>query len=101
MKDHTYFLYILASKRNGSLYIGVTNDLLRRVQEHRESLIAGFTRKYQVKNLVYFEVHSDINEAIAQEKRMKRWRRSWKLQLIEARNPQWLDLWPELARQTP
>ncbi len=101
MKDHTYFLYILASKKNGTLYTGVTNDLLRRVQEHREGLVAGFTKKYQVKMLVYFEVHSDINETISREKLMKRWRRSWKLRLIERGNPQWLDLWPELAKKTP
>ena len=101
MKDHTYFLYMLASKKSGTLYVGVTNDLLRRVQEYREGLVAGFTKKYQVKILVYFEVHSDINQAISREKLMKRWRRSWKLQLIESGNPQWLDLWPELAKQTP
>ncbi len=92
---------MLASQKNGTLFIGVTNDLLRRVQEHREGLVAGFTKKYQVKALVYFEVHSDINQAIAREKLMKRWRRSWKLRLIESGNPHWLDLWPELAQKTP
>ena len=101
MKDHTYFLYILASKRNGTIYVGITNDLLRRVQEHREELVPGFTKKYAVKTLVYFEVHADIREAIAREKRVKRWRRVWKLQLIEKSNPQWLDLWPDLAVNTP
>ncbi len=101
MKDHTYFLYILASRRNGTLYIGVTNHLLRRVQEHREGLVPGFTKKYGVKLLVYFEVHNDINVAIAKEKRMKRWLRCWKIELIETKNPQWQDLWPDIAENTP
>ena len=101
MKDHTYFLYILASRKNGTLYVGVTNQLLRRVQEHREGLLLGFTKKYAVKLLVYFEVHNDINEAIAREKRIKRWLRVWKINLIEQKNPQWRDLWLELAADTP
>ena len=101
MKDHTYFLYIFASRKIGTLYVGVTNQLLRRVQEHREGLLPGFTKKYAVKLLVYFEVHSDINVAIAREKRMKRWLRAWKIDLIEQKNPQWSDLWPELAADTP
>ena len=100
-KDHTYFLYILASRRNGTLYVGVTNNLLRRVQEHREGLVPGFTKKYDVKLLVYSEVFGDISEAIAREKRVKRWLRRWKLDLIEQQNPNWQDLWPELAANTP
>lgn len=100
-KDHTYFLYILASRRNGTLYIGITSRLLCRVQEHREGLVPGFTQRYGVKLLVYFEVHADINEAIAREKRMKRWLRRWKLELIERENPSWKDLWPEMAANTP
>lgn len=96
-RDHQYFVYILASQRNGTLYIGVTNDLVRRVQEHREGLVPGFTRRYSVKLLVYFEVHYDINEAILREKRIKRWRRRWKLELIEAQNQQWRDLWVDLT----
>jgi putative endonuclease len=96
-RDHTYFVYILASRRNGTLYTGVTNDLIRRVQEHRQGLVDGFTKRYRVKLLVYFEVHQDINEAILREKRIKRWRRAWKLQLIEAENPQWRDLWAGLS----
>ena len=99
MRDHVYYVYILASQRNGTLYVGVTNDLIRRVQEHREGLVPGFTKRYRVKVLVYFEVHQEISEAIAREKRIKRWRRDWKLQLIEAKNPQWLDLWPELTME--
>ena len=100
-RDHTYFLYILASRKNGTLYVGVTNDLLRRVQEHRLGLVPGFTKKYVVKLLVYYEVFGDITEAIAREKRVKRWLRRWKLDLIEQQNPNWQDLWPELAANTP
>jgi putative endonuclease len=97
MRDHVYWVYILASQRNGTLYVGVTNDLTRRVQEHREGLVRGFTRKYGVKLLVYFEVHYDINVAILREKRIKPWHRKWKLELIEAHNPQWSDLWAEIT----
>ena len=97
MRDHTYFVYILASQRNGTLYVGVTNDLIRRVQEHREGLVGGFTKRYGVKLLVHYEVHQDIAEAILREKRIKRWLRAWKVQLVEAHNPQWLDLWPGLS----
>jgi putative endonuclease len=98
-RDHTYFVYILSSQRNGTLYVGVTNDLVRRAQEHREGLVDGFTKRYQVKLLVYYEVHQDIAEAILREKRIKRWLRSWKIRLIEANNPRWLDLWPSLASE--
>ena len=97
MRDHSYFVYILASRRNGTLYVGVTNDLVRRVHEHREGLVPGFTKKYGVKFLVYFEYHTDITAAIEREKRLKRWHRKWKLDLIEADNPQWRDLWIELT----
>ena len=100
-RDHTYFLYILANRKNGTLYVGVTNNLLRRVQEHREGLVPGFTKKYVVKLLVYYEVFGDITEAIAREKRFKRWLRRWKIVLIEQQNPNWQDLWPELAANTP
>jgi len=98
MQEHVYFVYVLASERNGTLYVGVTSDLIKRVQEHREGLVAGFTRKYGVKTLVYWELHHDINEAILREKRIKRWQRKWKLELIEAANPQWRDLWFVLAQ---
>jgi len=87
-----YYLYILASKRKGTLYIGITNNLLRRVYEHKEGLIEGFTKKYKVKNLVYYEVHSNIYEAIKREKAMKKWLRKWKIELIEKTNPEWKDL---------
>jgi putative endonuclease len=97
MREHSYCVYILASKRNGTLYVGVTNDLIWRVHQHREGAIPGFTKQYGVKTLVYFEPHVDIIQAIAREKRIKRWHRDWKLALIEKDNPQWRDLWPELA----
>jgi len=98
MRDHSYVVYILASKPNGTLYVGVTNDLVRRVQEHREGLVPGFTKRHGVRTLVYFELHCDINIAILREKRIKRWLRKWKLELIERENPQWRDLWNELTQ---
>jgi putative endonuclease len=90
--DTTFFVYILASKRNGTLYIGVTNDLARRMSEHKEKLVAGFTRKYNVDQLVYFEAFDSILEARAREHSLKRWRRAWKIKLIEDLNPDWNDL---------
>ena len=89
----SYYVYILASQRNGTLYVGVTSDLSRRVWEHQESLTPGFTSKYGVLRLVYSEEYPDISDAILREKRLKRWRRAWKLRLIEENNPQWLDLY--------
>lgn len=97
LREHVYGVYILASDRNGTRYIGVTNDLHRRVMEHREGRIPGFTKRYAVKRLVYFEEHGDVEAAIAREKSMKRWRRVRKLQLIEAANPQWRDLWIDIG----
>ncbi|HYM17759.1 MAG TPA: GIY-YIG nuclease family protein [Micropepsaceae bacterium] len=93
----TYYVYILASRRNGTLYIGVTNDLIRRVWEHREEMIEGFTRKYGVKMLVHFESFEEIDSAIHREKRLKKWNRNWKLELIEERNPDWRDLYGSLS----
>ncbi len=90
------YVYIMASGRNGTLYTGVTTDLARRAYEHRESLLEGFTRKYGVKILVWFEIHDSLTAAIAREKAIKRWRRAWKLALIEADNPQWRDLYETL-----
>lgn len=86
------FVYIMASRRNGTLYIGVTSDLLKRVWEHREGLIEGFTKKYGCKMLVWFEQHDDIEAAITREKQMKEWKRAWKLRVIEEKNPDWDDL---------
>ena len=88
----TYYIYILASKRNGTLYIGITNDLTRRIFEHKTGLINGFTKKYSVNKLVYFESTNDVNAAILREKRLKKWKRQWKIELIEKSNPDWNDL---------
>ena len=93
-----YFLYIMASKKNGTLYIGVTNNLARRVYEHKEGLIEGFTKKYNVKILVYYEVYNDMYEAIKREKAMKKWLRKWKIELIEKTNPDWKDLYEEITK---
>ncbi len=97
MGDHTYFVYLLASKPYGTLYAGVTNDLVRRIADHRDGKIPGFTKTYGIRTLVWFERHGDINEAIAREKRIKRWRRDWKISLIEEDNPHWTDLYPALV----
>jgi putative endonuclease len=86
------YVYILASRRNGTIYIGGTTDLPRRIYEHREGLVRGFTRQYGVKRLVYFETYSDVSDAVLRERRMKEWRRAWKVRLIEAGNPDWQDL---------
>ena len=91
-----YYVYILANKRNGTLYTGVTNDLRKRVFEHKNEVIEGFTKKYHVDRLVYFETHNDINRAIRREKTIKRWRRKWKSALIEKDNPQWDDLYCQI-----
>src|SRR4051812_11157002 len=97
MREHRYFVYLLASKPWGTLYVGVTNDLARRIEEHRNGEVPGFTQKYDVKRLVWWEEYRDIGEAIAQEKRMKAWRRVWKCKLIEEKNPRWDDLFPAVA----
>jgi len=91
-----YYVYILASKKNGTLYIGVTNDLRKRVYEHKNKLADGFTKKYNVCNLVYYEATDDICGAIEREKQLKKWNRKWKLELIEKENPSWEDLYYEL-----
>ncbi len=90
-----YWVYILCSKRNGTLYIGVTNDLLRRVYEHKNGLVEGFTKENDVHQLVYMEEHSEIEQAILREKRLKKWERAWKVRLIEEFNPEWRDLYYE------
>lgn len=96
MREHLYFVYILASRRNGTLYVGVTNDVLRRTWEHKNDLAEGFTRKYGVHILVYYELYEDIAVAIAREKRLKRWNRAWKIKLIETNNSGWNDLYDRL-----
>ena len=89
-------VYLLASKRNGTLYVGVTSDLVKRVWEHKDDLVEGFTSKYSVHLLVYYEMHEDMLGAITREKQIKKWDRSWKLKLVERNNPEWKDLWPEV-----
>jgi putative endonuclease len=89
-------VYILASKRNGTLYIGVTGNLVKRVWEHKQNFGEGFTSRYRVHALVYFEMHRDIAEAIRREKQLKKWKRSWKIELIEKTNPEWRDLWHDI-----
>jgi len=91
-----YYVYILASKRNGTLYIGFTNNLARRVFEHRNDMIEGFTKNYGVHRLVYYEVFGEASAAITREKRLKKWNRAWKLKLIESFNPKWRDLYDEI-----
>jgi putative endonuclease len=90
-------VYILASGRNGTIYIGVTADLMTRAYQHRENLVPGFTKKYRVHTLVWCEFHATMPEAIAREKAIKEWRREWKLELIQSSNPYWLDLYPALV----
>ncbi|MBI5804472.1 GIY-YIG nuclease family protein [candidate division TA06 bacterium] len=92
-----YYVYILASKRNGTLYIGVTNNLVRRVNEHKQKTVEGFTERYNVNVLVYYEIFDDIRLAIIREKRLKAWKREWKIRLIEERNPEWKELYNELS----
>jgi putative endonuclease len=88
-----YYVYLLASQRNGTLYLGVTNDLVRRTWEHKTDAAAGFTSRYGVHQLVWYEVHESIEAAITREKQMKKWNRAWKLRLIEESNPTWQDLY--------
>lgn len=92
----TYYIYILASKRNGTLYTGVTNDLLRRVWEHKNAVVEGFSQKYGVKKLVWYESTTDIDAAIMREKQIKKWDRQWKIKMIEKENPNWKDLFDEI-----
>lgn len=87
------YVYILASKKNGTLYIGVTSDLIKRVYEHKNNVVEGFTRKYEVHSLVYYEIYDDITTAIEREKKLKKYKRQYKLELIETENPKWMDLY--------
>ena len=96
-----YYVYILASKRNGTLYIGVTNDIIKRVYEHKNDLVKGFTNKYKVHKLVYFEATENVESAINREKQLKKWNRDWKLELIESVNPDWIDLYDKLVSGFP
>ncbi len=91
-----YYVYILASRRNGTLYVGITGNLKRRIDEHKNNRIDGFTKKYNLHNLVYFEETSGAKSAIEREKRLKKWDRKWKLDLIESKNPNWDDLYNKI-----
>jgi putative endonuclease len=91
-----FYVYILASKRNGTLYTGVTSNLIQRAWQHKHDVFQGFTQKYNVKILVYYEVHENAESALAREKKIKRWRRAWKLGLIENSNPEWRDLYKDI-----
>jgi putative endonuclease len=90
------FVYILANKRNGTLYTGVTSDLIKRIYQHKSNLVEGFSKKYGTHNLVYYEIYDEITDAVAREKCIKKWRRQWKLDLIERINPQWNDLYESI-----
>ena len=92
-----YYVYILANRKHGTLYVGVTNDLIRRLYEHKTEVVRGFASRYRVHLLVWFEVYDDITNAITREKELKKWRREWKINLIENSNPEWADLYPSLA----
>ena len=91
-----YYVYILASRRNGTLYVGVTSDLIKRVHEHKSDLADGFTKKYAVHDLVYYGMVDDVETAIAREKQIKKWNRGWKVRVIEKMNRDWRDLYPDL-----
>jgi putative endonuclease len=93
-----YYVYILASRPGGTIYVGVTNDLVRRVHEHRNKLVKGFTRQYNVDQLVYFEAHTPVRGAIQREKNIKHWPRAWKTRLIAQDNPSWNDLYAEITK---
>ena len=95
-REYRYFVYMLASKRNGTLYTGVTSDLANRTWQHKSDLIEGFTKRYGVHRLVWFEEFGDIYEAIAREKQIKGWNRAWKIRLIEKQNQEWRDLYSEI-----
>ena len=92
-----FFVYIMASRRNGTLYIGVTSNLVRRVWHHKQSVVEGFTSKYGIKMLVYFEPHESAESAITREKQLKKWERAWKIRLIEQSNPEWRDLYSAIS----
>jgi putative endonuclease len=94
----SFFVYIVASRRNGTLYIGMTDDLVKRIWQHRNGVVPGFTKKYQVKMLIWYETHETRESALTRERQMKRWNRAWKLQIIEQMNPSWRDLWDDITQ---
>ena len=91
-----YYTYIMANKKNGVLYVGVTNDIIKRSYEHKVGIVKGFTKRYNIKILVYYEIHGSIEAAITREKQIKKWKRDWKIELIEKENPEWNDLYGTL-----
>ena len=97
MDEKLYYVYILASKKQGTLYVGVTGNLIKRIYTHKENINDGFTKKYQIHNLVYYEMHEEIIAAISREKEIKRWSRQTKINLIESNNPAWDDLYSDLV----
>ena len=94
MKDA--YVYMMASKKNGTLYVGVTSDLVKRVYEHKQGIVDGFTKKYDIHQLVWYEYHAAISEAILRERQIKKWKRAWKIELIEKNNPLWRDLYDDI-----
>ena len=98
MRKYTFFVYIMASKRNGTLYIGVTNEIINRVSQHKNGVVKGFTREYKVHDLVYYEETNSVEAAILREKQLKKWKREWKIELIEKKNPYWNDLYGEIIQ---
>jgi putative endonuclease len=93
-----YYVYILASRKDGAIYVGVTNDIVRRVYEHRINAVPGFTSKYNITQLVWFEIYDDPTNAITREKELKKWKRAWKVNLIEEQNPEWKDLYESICK---
>ncbi len=93
-----FYVYILCNKRNGTLYTGVTSDIVKRVYEHKNDLVEGFTKKYNVHHLVWYEIHESAESAIVREKQIKKWKRAWKLKIIEKENPQWIDLYKSICK---
>ena len=96
MMDKQFYVYMLASKRNGTLYIGVSSNIVQRIWQHKNKMVEGFTKRYNVDRLVYYETHSNAESAITREKQMKKWRRDWKIRLIERENPDWKDLYDDI-----
>ena len=92
-----YYVYILASRKDGAIYVGMTNDIVRRIYEHRIKAVPGFTFKYNITRLVWFEIYDDPISAISREKELKKWKRAWKIQLVEAQNPGWADLYESIC----
>jgi len=96
--EKQFYVYMLASKRNGTLYLGVTSDIVKRVWQHKNGLAEGFTKKYGIKRLVYYEIHEDAENAMKREKQLKKWRRAWKVELVEEKNSEWRDLYADICQ---